>query len=82
MYTRRTPNYETTQGEHSMSEQRANAVARALGGTTWQSGGGIWLVILRRENGGIVVLSSDAVCEYSDEHAFDAALARQCILLQ
>lgn len=34
-----------------MDEQQATAVAEALGGETWQSGGGMWLVIVRRTDG-------------------------------
>jgi len=40
-----------------MDEKQANAVAEALGGETWQSGGDIWLVLLRRSDGRLVVLS-------------------------
>jgi hypothetical protein len=50
-----------------MEEEQAIAVARALGGDVWQSGGDIWLVIFRRADGHVVVLSDEAVCEYSNE---------------
>ena len=52
-----------------MEEKQANAVSRALGGETWQSGGDIWLVIFRRVDGHVVVLSDEAVCEYPNEEA-------------
>jgi hypothetical protein len=52
-----------------MEEEQANAVARALGGDVWQSGGDIWLVIFRRADGHVVVLSDEAVCEYPNEEA-------------
>ena len=52
-----------------MDEEQANAIAEALGGETWQSGGDIWLVIFRRPDGHVVVLSDEAVCEYSSEEA-------------
>jgi hypothetical protein len=52
-----------------MEEEQANAVAGALGGDVWQSGGDIWLVIFRRADGHAVVLSDEAVCEYSNEEA-------------
>lgn len=52
-----------------MEEEQAIAVARALGGDVWQSGGDIWLVIIRRADGHVVVLSDEAVCEYSNEES-------------
>jgi hypothetical protein len=52
-----------------MEEEQAIVVARALGGEAWQSGGDIWLVIIRRADGHVVVLSDEAVCEYSNEEA-------------
>jgi len=47
-----------------MNESQADNVAKALGGETWNSGAEIWLVILKRRDGKIVVISSDSVCEY------------------
>jgi hypothetical protein len=44
-----------------MNEKQAGMIADALGGETWQSGGGIWLVILRQGNGKLVVISDEAV---------------------
>jgi hypothetical protein len=64
-----------------MNEQQAEAIASALGGETWQSGGDIWLVVLRRNDGRIVVLSDDVICLYADEDAFDAGQALQSIEL-
>lgn len=40
-----------------MNEKQATTLARALGGDVWQSGGGNWLVIIRRENGSLDVVS-------------------------
>jgi len=54
-----------------MDENQAETVAKALGEETWQSGGDIWLVILRRHNGKLVVISDEVVCEYKDNEAFD-----------
>lgn len=60
-------------GEMDMSEDQASAVAEALGGEAWQSGGGIWLVVIRRGDGHLVVLSDEVVCEYESDKAFDSA---------
>ena len=64
-----------------MNEQQAQAIADALSGETWQSGGDIWLVILRRNDGKVVVISDDVICLYADDEAFDAGQALQSIEL-
>lgn len=55
-----------------MDEGKAEKLAELLGGETWQSGGNIWLVILRRADGKIVAISDEVVCEYADEEALGA----------
>ena len=55
-----------------MNEKQATAVAEALEGQAWHSGGGIWLVILTREDGYIVCISDDMVCSYANRDAMDA----------
>jgi hypothetical protein len=64
-----------------MNEQQAQAIADALGGETWQSGGDIWLVILRRDDGKLAVISDDVVCLYADDEAFDSGEALSSIEL-
>jgi hypothetical protein len=65
-----------------MDEQRANELARAIGGEAWQTGGGIYVVALRRPDGSIVVFSDDLVAEYPDDEAYDAAEPSKSILLR
>ncbi len=62
-----------------MSEQQASAIADALSAETWQSGGGIWLVLIHRPDGKLVVLSEEAVCEYDDDAAFESGRAAATI---
>jgi len=50
-----------------MNEIEATKLAEILGGRTWQSGGGIWLVVFRRSDGRVAVLSAEAVTEYQSE---------------
>jgi len=64
-----------------MEEDQAEAIAGALGGETWQSGGYIWLVVIRRQDGHLVVISDEAVCEYENQEAFDDAKATLFIYL-
>jgi hypothetical protein len=54
-----------------MNEQQATQLATALGGYTWQSGGNIWLVLLERTDGSLVVFSDEVVCEYPTQAAFE-----------
>jgi hypothetical protein len=65
-----------------MNEEQAKAVANFLGGQTWQSGGGIWLVIFERTDGKLAVISDDAICEYANQEDFDNCKPRQSILLR
>lgn len=65
-----------------MDERRATALAEALGGETWQSGGDICLVILRGSDGRLVVVSDDVVCEYADAKASDNSEASKTIYLR
>jgi len=64
-----------------MDEEQANAVAEALGGDTWQSGGDIWLVLFRRADGKLVALSDDTVCEYGSEEDLAESRPRVSIVL-
>ena len=52
-----------------MNEEKAEKIAKIVGGDTWQSGGDIWVVILRGKKG-IAVLTDESVCSYSSEDAF------------
>ena len=64
-----------------MDETQAEAIATALGGETWQSGGDIWLVLIRKQNGHLVVISDEVVCEYESQEAFDDAKTMSSIYL-
>lgn len=65
-----------------MREQAAEAVAKALRGRTWQSGGDIWLVLLDRADGHLVVISDDTVNEYETEADFEESRAANFIMLR
>jgi hypothetical protein len=64
-----------------MNEYQARQIAEALSGEIWQSGGGIWLVLLRQGNSKLVVISDEAVCEYDDEQHFEESKPAKAILL-
>lgn len=64
-----------------MDEKTAEQLAAIVGGEAWQSGGGIYLVTVNRDDGTLVVFSGDAICEYADDEAFDASKPSKTILL-
>ena len=64
-----------------MDEEKAEALVKLLGGETWQSGGNLWLVILRRADGKIVAISDELAAEYADEEALGAGEPVSQILL-
>jgi hypothetical protein len=64
-----------------MNESQAEQVAEALSGEVWQSGGDIWLVLLRRTDGKLAVISDEAVCEYDNEERFEKANPAKTVLL-
>lgn len=55
-----------------MNEQEAQSIAEAIGGSAWNSGGGIYLVRIERRDGYLVVISDEVVCEYASEEEFEA----------
>lgn len=62
-----------------MDEKTAEQLAAIVGGEAWQSGGGIYVVTVNRDDGSLVVFSGDAVCEYANDEAFDAGQASKTI---
>jgi hypothetical protein len=64
-----------------MNAELAKIVAEALGGVSWNSGGGINLVRIERADGHLVVVSDEVICEYEDEEAFDTNRPVRSILL-
>lgn len=50
-----------------MDERQADALAKAIGGEAWNSGGDIWLAVVHRDDGRVVAISDEAVCEYASE---------------
>ena len=65
-----------------LNENTAEQVAKTFGGEAWQSGGGIWLVMLTRNDGKVVAISEDCICQYASEQAFQNSLAESCIMFR
>ena len=55
-----------------MTRSQAEAVAECWGGKVWQPIGGLWLVVVAREDGTLVVLSRGGVRQYADTDALEA----------
>jgi hypothetical protein len=55
-----------------MDEKKAKALANLLGGETWDSGGDIYLVLVKRKDGKVVAFSDETVCLYADEDALES----------
>lgn len=67
----------TTKGA-TMDFQKAKALAAALGGHYFNSGGGVYLVYIEREDGAFVAFSDECVAVYPSLDAIgdvDAVLA-------
>ncbi len=64
-----------------MNEEQAERIADILGGYTWQSGANIWLVLFERNDGKLVVLSDEVICEYENKGEFDESKPTTSILL-
>ena len=54
-----------------MDKEQAEMVAKGIGGDTFQSGGGIYLVTKSVHRGKFLVISSEMVCLYGSEKEFD-----------
>jgi hypothetical protein len=64
-----------------MDETKADALAEILGGDTWNTGGGLWLVLLKRADGKVVVISDEAVNLYGSEEELQTSQPTESIFL-
>ncbi len=65
-----------------MNEEQADAVAAALGGEAWNSGGGTYLVVLHRSDGKVVAISAEVVCVYADDDALQTDEPIESVVLR
>lgn len=54
-----------------MHEHQANTIAPIFGGRPWQPYPGVWLLVVARDDGSLVVFDSDAVYAYDDTDALE-----------
>ena len=56
-----------------MTEHEAATLARILGGALWQPLPGLLYVVLKREDGALIVLGDGAVRAYADAESLERA---------
>ena len=54
-----------------MREKQVNTIAQVFGGKPWQPYPGVWLLIVARDDGSLVVIDTDAVFAYDDTEALE-----------
>ena len=58
-----------------MTEKDCKAIAKIVEGEPWQSGGNVWVVVIRRDNGSLVMMSDECVSDYKCQKDADQGLA-------
>ncbi|QHI69282.1 hypothetical protein [Tichowtungia aerotolerans] len=64
-----------------MDEEKANQLAELLNGEAWNSGGGIYIVLVRNSLGQIIGITDESICLYANEQALEDGFAGQSFLL-
>jgi len=64
-----------------MDKEKAIAMAELLNGEAWNSGGGIYIVLIRNSLGQIVGITDETICLYANEKALEDGFAEQSFLL-
>ncbi len=54
-----------------MNEQKAKTMAAILGGSYYNSGGGVWLVVFVNKLGRYVVISDEVMAEFKSQASFE-----------
>jgi hypothetical protein len=65
----------------SEPDARCAQLVNLLGGSMWQSGGGIWLILIRRGDGHVIAISDECVSEYTSDDALAGGSACNSIRL-
>lgn len=61
--------------------QAVTLLARLLGGRVWRSGGGTFLVLIKRADGHLIAITDESVAEYESEAALSEGRAGTSIRL-
>jgi hypothetical protein len=64
-----------------VDEPSAQALAEVLGGDTWDTGGGLWLVLKKRSDGRVVAISDEAINVYENDESVQTGLPLESVLL-
>ncbi len=64
-----------------MDEPGAQALAEIIGGDTWDSGGGLWLVLKKRSDGRVVAISEEAINVYENDEDVQTVPPLESVLI-
>ena len=64
-----------------MEKEKAQKLAELLNGDAWNSGGGLYIVLIHNSLGGIVGITDDSICLYANEQALEEGFSEQAFLL-
>ena len=64
-----------------MKMERAQEIAEVIGGAPYELEDGSWMVLIKRKDGRLIVVSDQTVEEYADHDAFRLGRCYSCISL-
>lgn len=64
-----------------MNKEQAKQIVELMNTDYWNSGGDIYLLIFRRNDGKMVALSDEVICEYENEEALEAGKTGRAIAI-
>lgn len=64
-----------------MDKEKATQLAELLNGEAWNSGGGIYIVLIRNSLNQIIGVTDESICLYANEQALEDGRAEQSFLL-
>ena len=64
-----------------MNKEQAKQIVELMNTDYWNSGGDIYLLIFRRNDGKMVALSDEVICEYENEESLEAGKTGRAIAI-
>ena len=66
-----------------MEQEKAEALAKLIGGEAWNSGGDVYLVTVKRADGNVVAISDELIAVYPDAESVgdESALISEIFLV-
>lgn len=57
-----------------MTEAQAQAIAEVYGGVVWQPHPGLWVVLIERDAGRLILCNDDGIYVYDSREAFESTM--------